>query len=164
MRSPQAHQSGFMLISVLAALMVAGLAVAVASEPVAQAMQREKEIELMHIGQAYEQAIESYYNATPGPVKLLPMKLEELVNDNRFASPRRHLRKEFRDPVDPKQDWGLLRAGQRIQGIYSLAAGQPIQQAGFTGRHSHFNAATQYADWRFYFQPAIRSLAGEKKS
>jgi type II secretory pathway pseudopilin PulG len=164
MKHVRAKQSGFLLLAVLAALLVAGLALAAASEPLAHALQREKEIELLHIGHAYEQAIESYYNATPGPIKLLPMKLEELVHDNRFATPRRHLRKPFRDPLDPSLDWGLLRAGQRIQGVYSLAAGQPIQQAGFTGRHSHFNAATLYADWRFYFQPAVRSLAGEKKS
>jgi type II secretory pathway pseudopilin PulG len=164
MRSPHTRQRGFLLVSLMVALLVMGLAFTLASEPWAHSLQRERELELIQVGHAYEQAIESYYHATPGPIKLLPMKLDDLVTDNRFATPRRHLRKMYRDPLDPTLEWGLLRAGQRIQGIYSLAPGQPIRQAGFTGRHSHLNGATLYADWRFYYQPAIKSLAGEKKS
>jgi type II secretory pathway pseudopilin PulG len=72
-------------------LALAGLAMLRFGESAATARQRERETQLLWVGQQYMQALESYYRATPGPLKHLPVTMEELVRDTRFPNPVRHL-------------------------------------------------------------------------
>ena len=43
------------------------------------ARQRERETQLVWVGQQFRAALESYHRATPGPVKHLPVSLDELA-------------------------------------------------------------------------------------
>lgn len=67
-----------------------------------------KERELEFIGQAFVQAIESYYNSTPGEVKSYPQTPDDLVNDTRFLFTKRHLRKIYPNPFTQKTDWNYI--------------------------------------------------------
>src|SRR5690349_5636037 len=63
-----------------------------------QAVQREKEIELLWAGNQFKQAIGLYYQRSPGEVKTYPLTLEDLLEDRRYLTTQRYLRKIFVDP------------------------------------------------------------------
>lgn len=116
------------------------------------ARQREKETELLWIGNQFEQAIALYYHRSPGSVKRYPEKLEDLLDDRRHLNTARYLRKIYVDPMTGKSDWGLILApGGGIVGVHSLSSAQPIRQV---------NDARTYTEWRFiYHPPAVRPKA-----
>lgn len=60
---------------------------------------REKEEERRYILGLYEKAINNYYYSTPGEVKKWPDKLEDLLKDSRYATPKRYIRRLYVDPV-----------------------------------------------------------------
>ena len=72
--------------------------------------QREKERELLFIGNQFRQAIERYYERSPGELKKYPASLEELLKDNRFVTTQRHLRRIYRDPMTGNTEWGMVNA------------------------------------------------------
>jgi hypothetical protein len=82
-------------------------------------------------------------------VKVLPTRMDELLQDPRFPQARRHLRKLYADPLAPASEWGLLRQGEAIVGVYSKAPGTPFRKAGFSEAQAGFENAERYADWRF---------------
>lgn len=144
---------GAILLGVLVLLMIAGMAVANYSQSWWAARQRALEQELLFDGLAYQRAIESYYLATPGPVKALPVSLNDLVNDNRYPQPVHHLRKLYPDPLNPSRPWGLIKQGGAILGVYSQADGEPFKQANFDPPLEGLAGAKSYADWRFIYIP-----------
>lgn len=92
-------------------------------------MQREQEDELLFIGAQFQKAIGDYYDRTPGTVKKFPKTLEDLVEDNRFINPQRHLRRVFMDPLTRDTNWGKVSAPDGgIMGIYSLSPEAPLRQ------------------------------------
>jgi type II secretory pathway pseudopilin PulG len=112
--------------------------------------QREKEEELLWIGQQFRQALASYSSATPAGKPTLPSTLSQLLLDERFPVPRRHLRKIYVDPMTGKADWVVLTApGGAIVGIRSQSTAQPIKIAGFPPEFLRFAEATNYAEWVF---------------
>ena len=96
-------------------LALGGVAVTQFAETAATARQREREAELLWVGQQYRQAIESYYRASPGLNKHLPVSFDELLRDPRFPQPVRHLRRLYPDPMQPEAPWGLLRRGSQCR-------------------------------------------------
>jgi len=81
--------------------------------------------------------------------RTLPAKLEDLLDDDRYPIPVHHLRRLYPDPITGSTDWGLLRAADRIVGVYSQSDKLPIKQAGFSAREQQFNGAMTYRDWVF---------------
>lgn len=156
---PRAQQ-GMMLLGVLVALTVVTLVTASAGMSMADATRRANEEELLFVGEQYRQAIDSYWRNSPTGVRQWPTKLEDLVEDKRFPQPRRHLRKLFRDPMAPKQDWGTVNLGLAIVGVYSRADGQPFRKVGFDESQSKFADARRYADWEFSAAAALPSGPG----
>ena len=75
---------GVVLMGLVVLLALAGLALLRFGESAATARQRERETQLLWVGQQYMQALESYYRATPGPLKHLPVTMEELVLNNLY--------------------------------------------------------------------------------
>ena len=127
---------------------VGGAVLASIGELTSHAMQRDKEAELLFVGQQYRQAIGAYYERSPGGAKRFPQKLE----DKRYPNVQRYLRRPYPDPVTGKPDWGLVEApGGGIMGVYSRSEAPPVKTGGFFKRDESFNEALRYADWKFFY-------------
>ena len=112
--------------------------------------QREKEDQLLFVGERYMQAIASYYNSFPaGSKRRLPRSLEELLNDERFATPAHHLRRLYPDPMTGRADWQLVLADGGIVGVHSQSAAEPLKKSGFAVRFKLFENSATYAQWVF---------------
>jgi type II secretory pathway pseudopilin PulG len=98
---------GFTYAAVLVAMLVLALATQGVMTFVSQQVQRERESDLLRIGQTYAAAIGAFYEASPGNVKSWPKSLEDLIEDKRFVSVRRHLREVYPDPITRSSNWGL---------------------------------------------------------
>jgi type II secretory pathway pseudopilin PulG len=121
------------------------------------AAKRDREAELLFIGRQFQIAIASYFKASPG-AKQLPESLDDLLEDKRFPNVRRHLRKIYIDPMTRRPDWGLVKVGSRIAGVYSLSAEQAMKVKGLPFPGVEGDAT--YLDWKFVYQEGLR--AGER--
>jgi len=140
---------GLAYLSLLFLLLLMGLGLAAAGVVWELRSRREKEAELLFIGAQFRRAIDAYYDGSPAAAKQYPQRFEELVEDRRFPNPRRYLRRVYADPFTAKTDWGLVVINGRLVGVYSLAPGKPVRQAGFAGPNAGFAGSQSYADWRF---------------
>jgi type II secretory pathway pseudopilin PulG len=118
-----------------------------------QDVQREREKELLFIGNEYRHAIGSYYESSPSGAKQYPRKLEDLMLDSRFPNIKRHIRKLYSDPISQETEWGLVMEQQQITGIYSQSSLKPIKRKGFPSQYGDFNSAKEYSDWKFIYAP-----------
>src|SRR5207237_7930193 len=82
-RRPPARIGGFTYLGLLIIVAVMGAGLAATGTFFSHAAQREKERELLFVGDQYRQAIGSYYRHSPG-TGAYPKKLEELIEDKRF--------------------------------------------------------------------------------
>jgi type II secretory pathway pseudopilin PulG len=144
-----------MLLGLLLMLMLAGIGLTAAVEVWSTTRQREQERELLFAGEQYRQAIRHYYFAAPpGRPRVLPTRLEDLLGDDRYPVPVRHLRRLYPDPITGSSDWGVVRVGERIAGVHSLSTAVPFRQAA-PGPAPAASAATMtYRDWVFQFLPS----------
>lgn len=144
-------EQGFTLLGLL--FLVAGLGIAMAALGTMwhTAVQREKEKELLFIGNQYRQALDSFWKLTPpGGVRRLPKSLDELLTDPRYPNAVRHLRKIYRDPMTGNTEWGmLLDENGGILGIHSLSDGNPFKRSGFAAGLENLQDAASYRDWIF---------------
>lgn len=140
---------GFTYIGLLIVLAIAGIGMSAVGVLWKTEMQRAREVELLHIGTEYREALISYYKATPGGIKQYPKTLEDLLIDKRLPQEKRHLRKRYLDPFTRDAKWGLKREQGRIVAIFSLSAQKPIKKAGFTKEYEAFSEASTYMDWVF---------------
>ena len=116
---------------------------------------RDKEAELLFVGNQYRRAIASYYEKTPGPIKQFPRSLDALLKDNRFPDVQRHLRRIYVDPITGKKEWGLVEIpGRGIAGVYSLSEEQPVRITNFPAVYKNFAGAAKYSEWKFVYTPA----------
>jgi type II secretory pathway pseudopilin PulG len=144
-------QTGFTLLGLLFMLAVMGVGMAALGTIWHTAAQREKERDLLFIGNQYRQAIESFWNQSPG-TRRLPKDFDELLSDPRFPNTVRHLRRAYRDPLTPEGKWGVVReADGGISGVYSLSAARPFKRAGFATGYAQFSEAETHRDWVFRF-------------
>lgn len=147
-------QSGFTYLAILFAIAIAGVVLAETGINWSQAGQREKERELLFVGNQFRQAIALYYERTPGAAKSYPAKLEELLADERYNPPQHYLRKLYRDPVTNLQKWGLIIAPEGgIMGVHSLSDAAPLKRANFDYANQAFEGAAKYTDWVFVYRP-----------
>ncbi|HEY3299296.1 MAG TPA: type II secretion system protein [Methylophilaceae bacterium] len=150
-------QAGFTYLLVLGFVFALLLSLTIASENIATTIQREREAELLFVGQQYRNAIASYYQKSPNGIKQLPLKLEDLLEDKRSLSVQHHLRKLYRDPITETDEWGLLRDGQgQISGVYSLSQDAPMmtqEDTRFALDASADGDAKTYSSWKFVFSP-----------
>lgn len=148
-------QSGFILMGLLVLMMVSGYALAQVGARWKDAVQREREQELLKVGETYRLAIGRYYNQTPGIVKEYPHTLDALLLDTRFPQPRKHIRKLYVDPITQHEGWGIVEAPSGgIMGIYSLSDKAPFKLKGFQPAYRHFEDGKYYGEWYFVYQPA----------
>jgi len=155
-------QRGFTYLTVMfvVAILLGGLALV--GETWETSARREKETELLFIGNQYRRAIGLFYEATPGVVKRYPREIGDLIKDPRAPSTQRYLRKLFPDPITGKE-WTVIRgADGGIQGVSSPSEEMPLKIAGFRVRDASFEGAQKYSDWKFIHTPAIAAPAAAK--
>ncbi len=120
----------------------------------AQQAQRDREAELLRMGQEIVAAIGSYYEQSPGNVRQFPAALEDLMEDRRFVGLKRHLRRVYNDPMTPDAAWGLVRrADGRIEGVFSTSMSHPIRDQGVDLGDLQLPPARRYEEWKFVYVP-----------
>lgn len=139
--------------------MVALVLLALATQGVmfvaSQQAQRDREAELLRVGNEFVRAIAAYYESSPGSVKTLPATLQDLEEDRRFVSVRRHIRRLYGDPMTGGRDWQLVRRPDgSIQGLYSSSEMTPVRTAAVDLGGVQLPEANHYSDWKFVFVPA----------
>lgn len=145
---------GFTYISLLAIIAIMGIVLGAAGEVWHMALKREKERELLFVGDQFRRAIRLYYEHTPGQGRRYPESLKDLLSDPRYPSTRRYLRKIYTDPVSGSTEWGLVKgpAGEII-GVHSLSEDEPIKKSNFSLVDKKFEGRTKYTDWVFMYMP-----------
>jgi hypothetical protein len=82
-------------------------------------MLRKKGRELFFAGEKFPRAIGAYHDRSPGGKKW-PDRLEDLLQDSRFPTTQRYLRRLYVDPMNGGADWGLMQGPEgEIVGVYS---------------------------------------------
>lgn len=124
------------------------------------AQQRQKESDLLFIGNQFRTAIGRYYLNQLGPQKGYPKRIEDLLRDPRHPGNVRYLRKLFVDPMTGSTDWGLLKTPDgSILGVYSKSNRAPIKSAKFRPVNRHLERKAKYSEWKFVYLPG-QSLGG----
>jgi len=146
--------AGFTYLTILFIVAIMGAGLALAGEVWHTVSMREKEAELLHIGNQYRKAIERYYLSAPHQ---FPRSLEDLLKDPRKPTTERYLRRLHPDPITGGNEWGLVKAPDGgIMGVYSLSNDKPLKAANFRARDKELTGAKMYSDWKFVFTPALQ--------
>jgi type II secretory pathway pseudopilin PulG len=155
---------GFTYVGLMIVIAIMGVVMAATGEVWLTAQQREKERELLFVGDQFRQAIDGYYEHTPGQALRYPMKLEDLLKDPRHPSTQRYLRRIYRDPVTGGEEWGLVKGPEgEILGVHSLSDAPPLKQGNFNLAERGFEGKTKYADWVFMHVPGQRTAASAQQ-
>jgi len=156
-------EAGLTYVAVLFFIAASGAALAATAMVWSHERQREKEQELLWVGNKFREAIGLYYQRSPGTVKRYPEKLEDLLEDRRYLSLERYLQKVYRDPITGKSKWGLVPApGGGIMGVHSLSERSPIKTGEFSYANRGLTGSTRYSDWRFVYEsPALSAETGK---
>lgn len=161
-RPPGKNARGFTLIYIIFTVAIVSAAVSAVLEVDHLMTRRDKEKELLAIGQEFRVALRRYHenSGQAGPQPPYPRTLNELLEDNRSGGPKRHLRKIFVDPMTGRQAWGTLRVGEMIVGICSTSSEQPIKVDGFSDFEIFFRNSKRYSDWVFTNENMVPDGAG----
>jgi type II secretory pathway pseudopilin PulG len=155
MQPRRGHRSakGFTYLTVLFVVAILAGGLALVGEVWHTAALREKEAELLYVGNQYRKAIERYYLNGP---RLYPRTLNDLLKDPRKPVTERYLRQIYVDPITGKDEWGLVKAPDGgIMGVHSLSDDTPLRVANFRPRDQEFEGAAKYSDWKFTFTPVL---------
>ena len=143
---------GFTYIGVLFVVAIMGTGLALLGQMWQTAALREKESELLYVGNQYRLAIERYVRSGGG---LYPRTLQDLIKDPRSIAPRRHLRQLYPDPITGTSEWAIVKAPDGgILGVHSRSEAEPLKTANFKLRDKDFERAKKYSDWKFVYAPA----------
>jgi type II secretory pathway pseudopilin PulG len=113
-------QRGFTYLWVLIAIAITSAGLASVTSIYSQAVARSKRMDSLWVQEQYASAIQSYQSSTPIGTSAFPATLEELLDDKRYVTVRRHIRELYVDPLSGQMDWQLLiRPDGRIVGIQS---------------------------------------------
>lgn len=153
------NTAGVMLLALLIGLAISGIALMGAVDVWTMQSRREREQQLLFVGHEYRLAIQRYFYAAPqGTPRTLPASFQVLLEDDRYPTPVRHLRRLYPDPITGEA-WGEIRTeDDRLAGIYSLSEATPVKQAGFSNADEAFTEQSSYQKWAFYFRGSSRLL------
>lgn len=141
---------GYAYIGVLVLVALMGIALAATGQVWHTLQKRQKEQELLFIGQQFRLALHRYAKHTPGQARRTPVHLEELLQDPRYPGIQRYLRQIYLDPMTGKSEWGLMTGpGGEIYGVHSLSDDEPLKKSNFGLADRRFEGMTKYSDWVF---------------
>lgn len=145
-----AHSAGFTYLGLLFVIAVLGLTLSTVGVVWSTQIRRDKESQLLFVGDQIREAI-GRYRALGGQY---PQALTDLVVDNRSPTVRRFLRRIYVDPITNSADWRLIVAPEGgIMGVASRSLGKPIKVAAFPALDTSFEKAECYCDWQFVYSP-----------
>ncbi len=145
------RQGGFTYLSLIILVAIIGMAAA-ATLKMGSVIQRSRaEQQLLDIGAAYSDALQSYADATPAGMPTQPPSLQELLRDPRFPGVRRHLRRIYVDPMTGGAEWGIVYLGDKVGvlAIYSLSDARPVKIGNFPQRFATLAGKQKISEWRF---------------
>lgn len=143
-------QRGFTYLGLMLIVASMGAALAATAQVWATVVQREKERDLLFIGEEFRKALKGYAAAARNVNERAPRTLEDIIKDPRFPDTRRYLRKLYVDPMTGKREWGLQKdASGGIVGVFSLSEAKPLKVADFSSRDRDFVGKTKYSQWVF---------------
>ncbi|MDH4173401.1 MAG: type II secretion system GspH family protein [Betaproteobacteria bacterium] len=155
----RAHR-GFTYLTVLFIVAILGGGLALVGEMWETEARRDKEAELLFIGQQFRSAILRYYLS--GPQRQYPRALEDLLQDARMPETRRYLRRVYADPMTGKAEWGMVKAPDGgILGVYSLSEEATFKRANFKRRDAAFAGAMKYSEWKFIAAVPVKPAAAK---
>jgi len=144
------RQRAFTYLGVLILVAILGSLLAVAGRAWRTQVMRERETELLFVGDQYRQAIRRYADNTPAGAPRYPGELKDLLKDPRRPVIARYLRKLYRDPITGSRDWGIVKAPDGgIAGVYSRSEDKPFKQSNFSAKDASFEAKEKYSEWWF---------------
>lgn len=139
---------GFAYLWTLMLIAFMGASLTIAGHVYETSVRRDKERQLLFVGQQFRQAIGRYYEAGP---QQYPSSFEELLKDPRQPGTARYLRKIYADPMTGKPDWGLIKVNGKIAGVYSQSKQTPIKQGNFKPGEGGLVGKSRYSDWVFAY-------------
>lgn len=144
------REGGFTYLVLLAVVAAMGIFLATAGEVWHMTLKREKEQELLFVGDQFRRAFNLYALNTPGNGSRYPQSLEALLKDPRYPSIQRYLRKIYADPITGSAKWGLIKGPNgEIFGVHSLSEDEPVKKSGFRLADAKFEGRKKYSDWVF---------------
>lgn len=142
--------AGFTYIAMLIFIAIISVVLASIGEVWHMAVQREKENELLFVGNQFRRALDQYSRTSVPGVNRFPMSLDDLLQDPRFPNTKRHLRKIFMDPITGTTNWGLYKGPSgEIMGVYSLSENEPVKKHNFNLANASFDDKKKYSEWIF---------------
>lgn len=142
--------AGFTYIALLILIAIMGVVLASASGVWHMTVQREKEQQLLFVGDQFRRAIDQYYMHAQSGSGRFPMSLEDLLKDPRYPNTKRYLRKIYNDPITGSSQWGLVKGPSgEIFGVYSLSEDEPVKKNNFSSSDASFKDKAKYTDWVF---------------
>lgn len=153
-RGARGNGAGFTYLTALFIVAILAGGLALIGEVWHTTTLREKEAELLYVGNQYRKAIERYYLNGP---RQYPRALTDLLKDPRKPGTERYLRRIYVDPITGKDEWGLVKAPDGgIMGVHSLSEDKPFKSANFRTRDAGFERGEKYSDWKFVFTPPLQ--------
>ena len=151
MRARRESQAGFTYLGLLFAVVIMGLMLTAVSRVWSVTEQRERETQLLFVGDAIRMAISGYY----AHGHRYPQSLQDLLADDRTPTPMRYLRRLYFDPMTGTADWTLILApgDSGIMGVASKSTLTPIKRKGFTLIDAGFEDSDCYCSWQFLYVP-----------
>ena len=153
MRPRPLPPQGFTYVGLLAAIVITGILLAAAGRVWSLHEQREREVQLLFVGNQIRSAIARYYLVG----RRYPLALQDLVQDDRTPATRRFLRKVYIDPMTGAADWTLIPAADGgFMGVASASKLVPIKQRGFDWTNQGFSDSDCYCKWQFIYDARLR--------
>jgi type II secretory pathway pseudopilin PulG len=140
---------GYLGLLILVAILSVTSAAFQTAGAIAQRINNERE--LLRVGRDLQRAFARYYEATPRDQRPYPATLADLLEDPRYPTLRRDLRRIPIDPMTGTRECGLVWTANHSGSVavYSQAGGKPIQLTGFPLEWRHFAGKPPYRDWKF---------------
>ena len=153
MRAHGSPQAGFTYLGILFAVALMGLLLTLAARVWTLTEQREREEQLLWVGDAMRLAIANYY----AHGHRYPNSLKDLLVDDRSPVPVHYLRRPYLDPITNQDDWQLVPAPEGgFKGVYSPSTLTPIKRQNFSEIDKGFTDRDRYSDWQFIYEPRLR--------